>query len=439
MWGRAENGNIQLGAASNDAKEPTVGNNIKTAIIGAMVLGMCGIAWGQDDINARQLAQCSNQFGWSLYQQLAAKDGNVLISPHSLHVALAMTQLGARGQTADQIAGAMQLIAKRQAEIVIGPFLIDAYPLLLNGTPNMPGLAAKNDKGFTLNSVNAMWAQKGYPFRKDYLDKVTALFGAGLHEVDFAKDPEAARKTINGWVEQQTNDKIKDLLQPGILDSLTRLVLTNAVYFKAKWAEPFRNATLQEDFTLADGQRVRVPTMIRSDRMRYGETETMRAVTLMYEGDQASMTIVMPREGKTLADVERGLSGEWESLMKNVKEHQVTLALPKFRFEADYDMIPPLKKLGMVDAFDDKADFSGIDGTKELYVTAVVQKTFIEVNEEGTEAAAASAVVIGLRDAPDKPIEFRVDQPFVFVIRHEATGTVLFVGRVTDPRPPEVK
>ncbi|MHB1157352.1 MAG: serpin family protein [Phycisphaerales bacterium] len=423
-------------------------NNIKAAVIGAMVLaaiGMTGGAAGADDAtNAHLLAECSNRFGWSLYQQVAAKDGNVLISPHSMHTALAMTYLGARGQTAKQIADAMQLIAKRQSEIVIGPFLLDSYPALLNGTPNMPGIAAKHDeatdknfRGFTLNSVNAMWAQQGYPFRKEYLDQVNKLFGSGLYEVDFAKNAEAARKTINNWVEQQTNDKIRDLLKPRIITRLTRLVLTNAVYFKAAWAEPFdKKATQDEPFTLSDEKTVNVPMMIRSDRMRYGETETMRAVTLMYEGNQVSMTAVLPREGKTPADVERGLSDEWESLMKNVKQRQVTLVLPKFKFEADYDMIPPLKKLGMVDAFiSGKANFAGIDGeTDHLYVTAVVQKTFIDVNEEGTEAAAASAVVLGLRGAPAKPIEFRVDQPFVFVIRHEPTGTVLFVGRVNDPR-----
>lgn len=428
-----------------------MGNQIKAAVIGAMVLGLCGMARGQDNINARQLVECSNKFGWSLYQQLAAKDGNVLISPHSLHVALAMTQVGAQGQTADQIAEAMQLIAKRQLEIVIGPFLIDAYPLLLHGTPNMPGIAAKNDKatdknfrGFTLNSVNAMWAQQGYPFRKDYLDKVTALFGSGLHEVDFAKDPEAARKTINNWVEQQTNDKIRDLLAPGTVDMATAMVLTNAVYFKAKWAEPFDvRMTTDKPFTLGNGEKISVPTMRDKRFTQYFEYEGMRAVELPYAGGGVSMMIVLPVNEKSLTDVERLLAN---GAMKQLLDHdlsrsrEVELSVPRFKFEANYDMVPPLQKLGMVDAFDPgKADFSGIDGTRNMCVALVVHKTFIDVNEKGTEAAAAVERLYPGCMPTDKPIEFRVDQPFVFVIRHEPTGTVLFVGRVTDPRPPEVK
>ncbi|MFA7237518.1 MAG: serpin family protein [Phycisphaeraceae bacterium] len=435
-----------------------MGNNIKAAMIGAMVLGMCGaggVAWGDETTKAHLLADCSNQFGWSLYQQVAAKDGNVLISPHSLHAALAMTYLGAKDQTAKQIADAIQVSGTNitQSEMLIGPFLIDAYPALLHGTPNMAGIAAKHDKatdknfrGFTLNSVNAIWAQRGYPFRKDYLDKVTALFGSGLHEVDFAKDTEAARKTIkiNGWVEQQTNDKIKDLLAPGTVDMATAMVLTNAVYFKAKWAEPFDvRMTTDKPFTLGNGEKISVPTMRDKRFTQYFEYEGMRAVELPYAGGGVSMMIVLPVNGKSLTDVERLLAN---GAMKQLLDHgssrsrEVELSVPRFKFEANYDMVPPLQKLGMVDAFDPgKADFSGIDGTRNMCVALVVHKTFIDVNEKGTEAAAAVERLYPGCMPTDKPIEFRVDQPFVFVIRHEPTGTVLFVGRVTDPRPPEVK
>jgi len=408
-------------------------------------------AWARGEADAQRLASCSNRFGGSLYQQLAGKDGNVLISPHSMHVALAMTQMGARGMTADQIAQVMGLTTMEHLEAKDGmpaPWIkrthaqwLDAYGLLLDGTPVMAGISPRSDERtekFMLRSANAIWGQQGHPFRKEYIEKLVGLFEAGLREVDFVKDHEQARKTINHWVEKLTNDKIKDLLKPDVVSRDTRLVLTNAVYFKAAWSEPFvKQATKNEPFALVDGKKVDVPTMKRTASMGYAEKDGVRAVTLMYEGYAVSMTIALPGDGKALADVERAMEGDaLGTMMKQAGHRKVRLSLPRFRFEGEYDMIPALKKMGMVDAFEPgKADFSLMDGSKELAVSAVVHKTFIDVNEEGTEAAAATAVAMSRASIDvDEPVEFKVDQPFVFVIRHEPTGVILFVGRVMDPR-----
>ncbi|MEX0776608.1 MAG: serpin family protein [Phycisphaeraceae bacterium] len=421
-------------------------------LIGSLVLftsSNLALARGEND--ARELAACSNSFGINLYQHLATGPGNVFISPHSMHAVLSMTLLGAKGPTAEQIASVLTLVTMEHLPAQDGlpapwikklmPEMIQAYPLLLGGTPNMAGINPREDdkdRGFQLKTVNTVWAQKGYPFRKEYLDSLKGTFDSGLREVDFVQDPEGSRTTINAWVQEETKDKIKDLLPKGIIDQLTRLVLTNAVYFKADWISPFaKEATKDAPFTLADGKSVDVPTMHQAAHFQYFENVAVQGVTLPYQGKQVSMTIVLPRKAAGLAEVEKDLTadglGNW---IKDAKRRKVVLALPRFKFESSYDMIPPLKKLGMVDAFvPGKADFSGIDGTRELYVTAVVHKTFVAVDEKGTEAAAATAVVIGLRSAPmpEETVEFKADHPFMFVIRHEPTGTILFMGRMTDP------
>ncbi len=421
-------------------------------IVSLVLFAASNVTLARGENDARQLAASSNRFGIDLYQQLATREGNLFISPHSMHAALSMTLLGARGQTADQITTTLALFTMEHLHAENGvpspwikqprPEMINAYPILLGGTPTMPGINPREDdknRGFQLKTVNSIWAQKGYAFRKEYLDAVKGTFASGLREMDFVKDPEGSRTTINKWVQTETKDKVKDLLPQGVIDELTRLVLTNAIYFKADWASPFaKEATQDAPFTLADGKRVEVPTMHQTTHFQYFENDAVQSVTLPYQGNETSMTIVLPKKAADLAEVEKTLASHvLATWLKDAKRRKVELSLPKFKFESSYDMVPPLKKLGMVDAFvPGKADFSGIDGTNDLYVTAVIHKTFVAVDEKGTEAAAATAVVIGRHGAPmpEETVEFKADHPFVFVIRHEPTGTILFVGRVMDPR-----
>ncbi len=404
------------------------------------------LAFARGEGDARAIAGASNAFGCRLYAQLDQQPGNLLISPHSIHAALSMTLLGARGQTADQMAATLDLFHHVLSGAVdhlesADPGMALDYKILLSGTPTMPGLsppAAKEKKApYDLISVNALWGQKGYAFLPTYLADAKDTFGGSLHEVDFADAPVAC-KTINTWVEDQTHDKIKELVTPQAVGRDTRLVLTNAVYFKSAWANPFSKAATRDDpFTLASGQKVQVPTMHQTNYFAYTQGGDCSAIGLPYERGDLSLWILLPASGKDLAELEKTLTpGRLDSLIKEARSRRINLAMPRFKFTAQYDLVPPLKALGMTDAFNaERADFSGIDGAKDLVISAVIHKTFIDVDEAGTEAAAATAVGMSrMSMMPQPPLEVKIDRPFGFLIRHRATGTILFLGRVTDPR-----
>ena len=251
--------------------------------------------------------------------------------------------------------------------------------------------------------------------------------------VDFQRDPEGVREVINGWVADQTNDRITELLPQGIIDTLTRLVLTNAVYFKASWVFPFpKENTADGPFHLLDGSTVQTPMMNFDKRTMYGEVDGVQAVELPYAGFQYSAYVVVPAEGE-FEEFERTLDAEAvEAILDGLRDAQVKLTMPKFEFESSFNLNETLAALGMPSAFNpSEADFSGMDGTRELYISDVVHKAFVSVDEEGTEAAAATGVVMNTSLPP--PAELVVDRPFLFLIRHNQTGAILFVGRVLDP------
>lgn len=257
-----------------------------------------------------------------------------------------------------------------------------------------------------------------------------------MKTVDFAADPEAARELINLWVEAQTNEKIRDLIPEGVLNELTRLVITNAVYFKAAWLSPFDPAnTKNGSFTLLDGTQVEVPMMHQSSSMRAYVSQDVQAVELPYEGGTYSMVALMPTAG-SLDTFEQSLTAEsLQDILNQLERASVTLSMPKFKFDAAFALNDALEGMGMTDAFDPmKANFSGMDGTTSLYISSALHKAFVDVNEEGTEAAAATAVAIGLTSAPGQSYTIMLDHPFLFLIRDNATGTLLFVGRMADPR-----
>jgi serpin B len=285
---------------------------------------------------------------------------------------------------------------------------------------------------FCLKVANAIWPQQGYAFLDPFLDTLAEHYGAGLYTLDFARSEEA-RQAINGWVDEETEHRIKELLPPGSLTGDTALVLSNAVYFYAAWRHPFaEEATIDGAFTLLDGKQVTVPTMHQVAQLGYAARPGVRAVELPYAAGELSMVVLVPDEG-TFEAFAQGLEAEeLQAILSGLTPTQVRLALPKYEFAAGFEAKKALTHLGMVDAFGDRADFSGMDGTTELYIDEVYHKAFIAVNEAGTEAAAASAVVM-TRKGPMVEQEVEVNRSFVFLIRDVETGAILFLGHVVNP------
>jgi serpin B len=368
----------------------------------------------------------NNQFAFDLYAHLAKEKGNIFLSPSSISTALAMTYAGARGQTAEEMAKTLH-------------FTLDSTRLHPAFAALLREWKAEGKKpGYQLSIANALWGQKGFGFLPDFLNLTRQDYGAGLIEVDFAHNVELARKTINEWVEEQTRDKIKELFKPGMLSTDTRLALTNAVYFKGDWAAPFqKNQTSDQDFQLTAQDKARVPSMFRTGHYRYADGGTFQALELPYKGNDLSMLVLLPGKVDGLADLEQKLSARGlQDWLGKLRSQEVAVTLPRFKTTREYRLNDVLAAMGMPSAFNaDRADFSGMNGTgPRLFISVVVHKAFVDVNEQGTEAAAATGVGIALAAAPVKRQIFRADHPFLFLIRDNRSGSILFLGRVIDPR-----
>ena len=368
---------------------------------------------------------------WELVR--ASGDGNAIVSPVSVWESLAMTHAGARGETAAEIAKVLGMPDDRAA--------IAAASAALRKT-----LAEAKGEKITLDVANRLWVQQGKRLDGEFTGLLEGKYGAGAGSVDFGGATEAARQEINGWVSDHTAKKIDELLKPGILSPLTRLVLTNAVYMKAAWATPFEKAaTAPEPFTLAPGKTAEVPFMHRSGRMVAGKVGdgagSATVCEIPYAGGKLAMVVVVPDAVSGLATVLGGLDGKtlagWRQAGA-LRPRQVSLALPKWTARKPLSLNDALASMGMKKAFEaGGADFSGIDGTRDLFVSAVVHEGFVDVGEEGTEAAAATGVVIGVRSAlppQEEPLEVRADRPFAWAVVEQRTGAVLFAGTVADPR-----
>jgi serpin B len=370
--------------------------------------------------------EANNQFAVDLYQKYRSNDGNIFFSPFSISSALAMTYEGAKGQTA----GEMQKVLHFPGDIGV----------LRSGYSEIYERLNKASKPYKLSTANALWAQKDYPFAGEYLSTVEKYYYGKVTNLDFAKDAENSRQTINNWVEAKTYDRIKELIPVGLLTPATRMVLTNAIYFNASWLSQFETlATNDQDFK-SDTKSVSVKMMHQKAGYNYGETDKLQILEMPYEGEDISMLIILPK-GDNLEGLERTLStknlADWK---KNMKGELVELSLPKFEYENKYYMAADLKEMGMPTAFIyPAADFSGISPTKELYIGEVIHQTFVGVSESGTEAAAATAVVMRELGAspgihiPQIPKIFKADHPFIFIIQERESGNILFMGRVTDP------
>ncbi len=380
------------------------------------------------DADLAELVRGNAAFALALYHVLRQGDDNLFYSPYSISVALAMTYAGARGETEEQMADALHYtLAQERLHAAF-----NALDLALASRGE--GAVGKDGEGFRLHVANAIWGQQDYTFLDAYLDVLALNYGAGLRLVDFVNAPEEARVTINEWVSEQTEGKIEDLIPEGAIHGLTRLVLTNAIYFNAAWSEPFEEKRTEDaPFYLLDGSQVTVRMMNQVERLGYAAGQGYQAVELPYDGHELSMVILVPEKGQ-FAAFEEGLDAERvESILQDLSYGQVALGLPKFEVESSFSLVEALSALGMPVAFTERADFSGMTGNHELMIGEVVHKAFVSVDEAGTEAAAATAVMMELTAAPAEPVEVTVDRPFIFAIRDIQTGALLFVGRVVDP------
>jgi serpin B len=296
------------------------------------------------------------------------------------------------------------------------------------------GAQGKDSEGFRLNVVNAIWGQKDYSFLPTFLDVLAENYGAGLRILDFISETEKSRVTINDWVSDQTEGRIKDLIPQGAIDALTRLVLTNAIYFNAAWEYPFdEDMTANGPFYLLDGGQVSVPMMKQTESFGYTEGEGYQAIELLYDGDELSMVILLPTSGN-FESFEEGLEVQQVSdIIGDLQFREVALTMPRFEFESEFSLKDTLEDMGMPTAFSGAADFSGMTGSPDLSISEVIHKAFVSVDEEGTEAAAATAVIMGETAMPAEPAEVTIDRPFIFLIRDIETGAILFVGRVVNP------
>lgn len=364
--------------------------------------------------------EADTAFAVDLYRQLATtEDGNFFLSPHSISMALSMTMAGADGDTLDQMEQALHLAVPE-------PAFHDAINAL-DQALTAPRTAEPDDaegEPLELATANSLWGQAGYPFRQQFLDRIAQSYDAGMNVVDFEREAEASRLAINAWVAERTDGKITELIPKGVIDGLTRLVLVNTITFKASWVDEFEDAR-PGPFTTADGTKV-TAQMMSHGTGAVATGDGWQSVSIPYVGG-AHLLVIVPDD---LADFEQTLTPEVLAAAADA-QGPADVTLPKFSVTSDLDLIPTLASLGIEDLFKaGEADLSRIDGTNGLYVSAAIHQATIDVDEKGTQAAAATAVIVGLSSAP---APFEVDKPFIFAIRDDATGAILFTGRVTDP------
>lgn len=383
----------------------------------------------------------NSAFAWDFYRVVRGQEGNLFYSPYSISAALAMTYAGARRDTEKQIAETLHYDLPQEG-------LHPAFKSLAAALNSAAEIVSddQDQQPFQLNIANSLWGQSGYPFRSQFLDLLALNYQSGLRLVDFRNQPDDARLEINQWVADETADRISDLIPEGEIDLLTRLVLVNAIYFKANWSHPFAvEETTDRPFTLLDGSVLDVPMMSHEqpERLPYLAGDGFKAVALPYAGGTTSMVIIVPGAGPDTGLVD-GKFQEFEAaldrelvdeILAGLEPGLVSLTMPKFSFESEYRLKDTLEAMGMPDAFDPhRADFSAMeDPQEELFIDDVFHKAFLAVDEKGTEAAAATAVVMSALSAISGEIELTVDRPFIFLIQDQTSGAILFVGRVLNP------
>ena len=376
-----------------------------------------------------ELVRGNNDFAFDLYRVEGGED-NLIFSPYSISLAFSMAYAGAREETQAQMAETLHFLPQDEQH--------PAFNVLERGISD-PDEAKGEGSGtpFRLNVANAAWGKRGYHFEKAYLQTLSAHYGSGLRAADF-EQPEKAAGEINRWVSENTEGRIEDLVPPDFIDPvLTRLILTNAVYFKASWLYAFEKPNTGDGpFTLADGGEVDVPMMRQTEEFPYTEREGYQAIQLPYEGERADMLVILPQEAGLGSIENRFDAGFLERVRRDLKPRVVELTMPRFDFRTDLDLKERLRSMGMKIPFEDEAaDFSGITQEERLYISDALHKATVTVDEKGTEAAAATAVIMQATSAgPIAQAKMTLDHPFVFAVVERETGTVLFLGHVTNPQ-----
>lgn len=412
--------------------DPLWEENMRQLLLTVVTLGvlpaMLGLAQAQPvkeklGNEAREVAQGNNVFALDLYAQLSKDDGNIFFSPYSISTALGMTYAGAKGKTAEQMASTLHFsLPQEKLHVGMGELIKH-----LN--------AQGQDRPYQLTVANSLWGEKTFSFRPEFINLTETKYSAGLKSLDFQTQTDKSRQMINKWVEDKTNDKIKELLKTGDITAMTKLVLTNAIYFKAGWYIRFaEGGTKPADFALTDGKTVKVPMMQKHQNLPYYGGDDFHAVEIPYKGGELSMVVLLPKKGG-LAALEKKLTAANLKQWTKMTMHDVDLKLPKFKTTSRFELKEVLSAMGMPEAFSEAADFSGMTTQGKLMITKVIHKAFIDVHEEGTEAAAATAVIAAPPSAPPQfpKANFHVDQPFVLLIREQQTGSILFMGRITNP------
>jgi serpin B len=375
----------------------------------------------------KTLVDGNNAFGLDLYQTLRSQDGNLILSPFSVSLALAMTYAGARGETETQMADVLNFGPQDQVHNTF-----NALDLALEESPIV---LDKDQEPMQLSIANSVWAEQTFTFLPDFLDMLSVNYGAGIQLMDFINSPDPSRKIINQWVSDETKDKINNLLPENSITSDTKMVLVNAIYFKADWLSPFdANDTYDSSFKLLDGSEVTVPMMGQQLYIPYFVGDGYAVAELPYAGESAVMTLLVPDEGR-FEEIEAQVDGAmFNEALANLAPADVTLRMPKFEFESPFNLSDALIEMGMPLAFDEnRADFSGMTDQQDLYIGNVIHKAFVAVDEKGTEAAVATAVVMEGATAMMPENVLTINRPFLFFIRDVETGQILFIGRVLNP------
>ena len=378
------------------------------------------------------LVKGNTDFAFAFYDQIREDDSNIIFSPISLSLALSMTLAGADNTTQDEMLNALQFDLPEESVHAA----INALLLAIDESQSQT-MEDRDGSNFQLNIANSIWGQDGFDFRQDFLDVLARHYGAGIYKVDFLNQPEVARELINQWVEDETEKRIQDLIPPDAISPLTRLVLANAIYFNGSWRQPFsESGTAKEQFTNLDGTTSEVDMMrLSGERLAYAKGQDFQLVQLPYLSDDFMMTVIVPDLGD-FKDFESGFdSVALASILENISYEEVNLRMPKYEFTTTINANDVLKNLGMAGAFDaELADFSGMTESEKLFISDVIHKADIKVDEKGTEAAAATAVIVGVESMmPGEPISLVIDRPFFFTIQHRPTGSILFMGRFTQP------
>ncbi len=380
------------------------------------------------DVTDEQVADLvggNNDFAFEMYHEQAGT-GNLIFSPYSISLAFSLAYAGARGETEAQMAETLKFLPQETQ-----------HPAFNAIESRMSGLGEKGGGGpsppFRLNVANSAWGQEGFRFEQEYLETLAEHYGAGLNSVDFGQ-PDAASEEINTWIEDETEDRIKDLIPPNVISPSTRLVLANAVYFKASWQSSFvESRTKDGPFTLLDGSEVAAPLMRQSSYLPYSEGDGYQAVRLPYKGDAADMLVILPEEGRFEEIEDRLDASLLDEVDANMRPDEfVKLTMPRFDFETDLDLPGSFDSMGMTAPFSGAADFGGITKEAGLFIGDALHRANITVDEKGTEAAAATMLDFPVSEPPP-PVEMTLNRPFLFVIEERETGSLLFMGRVTDP------